>query len=278
MNVSVLILTYNEERNIAGCLEALDWCDEIVVIDSGSSDRTSEIASSYNAKVLENPFENFAQQRNYGLDSHSFKHEWILHLDADEIVPKDFVTALSRLEPPPSIDAYWLPSKTMLFGKWIRHAGMWPTYQVRLGRREALRFVNVGHGQRETLPAERIGTFAEPYEHHSFSHGLVHWLHKHVRYAEDEAQLLIEYRQQASTEKSGKTDATSRRRLLKKLSARIPFFLRPLARFAYIYLIRGGFLDGKRGLLYAMMLSVYEGMTAVIAYERLLSPEKSNAG
>lgn len=272
MNVSVLILTYNEEQNIDDCLKALAWCEEIVVIDSGSSDRTCEIAASHNAVILTNPFQNFATQRNFGLTNHRFKHDWVLHLDADEIIPEKFVTALHGLDPPSTIDAYWIPAKTIFYGKWIKHAGMWPTYQVRLGRKDALRFINVGHGQRETLKPERIGTFEEPYEHHAFSHGLVHWLRKHVRYAEDEAKLLIEYRNTPSLAGTKRSDDIAKRRHLKKISAQIPFFIRPIARFAYIYFARGGFLDGKRGLLYALMLSVYEGMTAILAYERLMAP------
>lgn len=276
MRVSVLILTYNEELNIERCLSSLQWCDDILVIDSGSSDRTVKIAESLGAHVLFRSFDDFASQRNYGLESYEFKNDWVLHLDADEVLTDRFIGELGILEAPSNIFAFQIPSKTMLFGKWIKHAGMWPTYQVRLGHKDRLRFIQVGHGQREDLPDENVGTFEEPYEHFSFSHGLERWLIKHVGYARDEANLLLEYRgQNRDSKKSHMRSGTAKRRMKKQRSAGIPFFLRPAARFFYVYLLRGGFRDGLRGFVYAFMLSVYEGMTAVLAYEIMLSRDES---
>lgn len=269
MQVSILLLTYNEAANLPRCLEALTWCDDIVVIDSGSTDETVEIAKAAGARVLTRPFDNFANQRNFGLNEGEMKHEWVLHLDADEVATREFIDALAALEPTDGIDAYNVPSKTMLFGQWLRHAGMWPTYQVRLGHRERLRFKQVGHGQREDLPAERVGTFDVPYLHYSFSHGMRRWLEKHVRYAADEAELILEERARSGAAEDGE-GATSARRRAKARAAHLPLCLRPLARFVYVYLFRQGFRDGRAGFAYAFMLSVYEGMTAVMAYEKLI--------
>ena len=276
MKVSVLILTFNEAENIGRCLAALDWCDDIVVLDSHSTDRTVEIARSYNAEVLRNSFENFASQRNFGLSNYPFKHDWILHLDADEVVTPEFVDALRALNPNADLDAYRVASKTILYGKWIKHAGMWPTYQVRLGHRERLRFIQVGHGQREDLSGERIGIFPEAYEHYSFSHGMRRWLEKHIRYAKDEAVLLVGYRRQSSSRARREDNETENRRKAKQRSAKIPFFLRPVARFFYVFIVKGGFRDGRRGLIYATMLSVYEGMTAVFAYELIMDEARGH--
>jgi glycosyltransferase involved in cell wall biosynthesis len=268
MDVSVLLLTFNEERNLPRCLAALGWCDDIIVIDSGSTDATVDLARRANARILKRPFDNFANQRNFGLLEGAPRHEWVLHLDADEVVTPEFLVKLKALQPVSSTDAYRVPSKTMLDNHWLRYAGMYPAYQVRLGHRERLRFKQVGHGQREDLPRERVGLFDEPYLHYSFSHGLAAWLRKHVKYAEDEAREIAMEGGDAEAELSVLADdATSRRRVLKKLANRIPFVLRPVARFVYVLLWRRGFLDGRYGLLYALMLSVYEGMIAILAWE-----------
>jgi glycosyltransferase involved in cell wall biosynthesis len=278
VKVSTLILTLNEEANLPACLSALSWCDDIVVVDSGSTDRTVEIAKAHGARVLHRPFDSFAGQRNWGVENANFVHDWVLHLDADEVATPEFIAALAALEPPDWLDAYQVPSKTMFFGKWLRRAGMWPSYQVRLGRRDGLRFVQVGHGQREDLPDERVGVFPKPYLHYSFSRGLADWLRRHVRYAADEVEQMRVSRLGSGAEAGRGGGVTSRRRKLKGLVSRMPLVLRPLLKFAYIYIIRGGFLDGKRGLAYAIMHSVYEGMIVVISFDRLgkLAPAETN--
>jgi glycosyltransferase involved in cell wall biosynthesis len=256
MNVSTLIITRNEELTLPACLAALAWCDDIVILDSGSTDRTIEIALACGARVLDRPFDSFAAQRNHGLDHGSLRHDWVLHLDADEIVTQAFVDALGQLEPPPGIDGYLVPSKTMLFGQWLRYAGMYPTYQVRLGHRQRLRFVQVGHGQRENAMPDRIAVFDHPYLHDGFANGMNAWLHKHVRYAEAEAGFISEKQSSGETAAGG---GTQRRRALKRYAAYLPLWSRPLARFAYVYVWRQGFRDGRAGLMYALMLAVYEG-------------------
>ena len=190
MKASVLLLTFNEEANLPRCLAALAWCDDIVAIDFGSTDRTIETLKSSGVRIFTRPFDDFAGQRNFGLNNGAFRHEWVLHLDADEVVTPQFVAALGALEPASGIDGYYVASKTMLFNRWLKHAGMWPSYQARIGHRERMRFRQVGHGQREDVPPSRMAVFAEPYLHYSFSHGMKRWLEKHVRYACDEAALL----------------------------------------------------------------------------------------
>jgi len=269
MKVSILILTYNEAANLPACLAALTWCDDILVVDSGSTDDTVAIARAHGARILNRPFDDFAGQRNFGLDQGQFRHDWVLHLDADEIVTADFLAALTALTPSDTTDAYRVPFKTMFFGRWLKHAGMWPAYQVRLGHAQRLRFVQVGHGQREALPPERVGNFPEALLHYSFSHGLRRWLEKHLRYAADEAAVIVGAKGagQVSALLTA-ADPTERRRAAKALAGRLPLVLRPLARFVYIYGVRRGFLDGRAGLAYALMLAVYEAMIAILVYEQ----------
>jgi glycosyltransferase involved in cell wall biosynthesis len=266
MEASVLIITFNEAKNLRRCLASLQWCDDILVVDSGSTDETLDVAASHGARILHHPFENFARQRNLGLDGGEFRNEWVLHLDADEVVTDEFVARLRQLTPPCDIDAYKIPSKTMLFGKWLRYAGMYPTYQVRLGHRDRLRFMQFGHGQREDLPPERVSIFDEPYLHYTFSHGLREWLMKHLRYAEDEARVVV-----ACRSKNFELVSADHRRRLKQAANRLPLTVRPIARFFYIYFGCRGFLDGARGAFYALALAVYEGMIAILAWEIIMA-------
>jgi glycosyltransferase involved in cell wall biosynthesis len=269
MKVSVLILTYNEASTLPACLAALSWCDDILVIDSGSRDQTVEIARSFGARVLTRAFDNFAAQRNFGLDNGEFRNEWVLHLDADEIVTQEFAKALENLAPYPGSDAWRVPFKMIMFGKWLRHAGMWPAYQVRIGHVSRLRFRSVGHGQREALPPERVALFHEPLLHYTFAHGFRAWLEKHLRYAHDEARHIVSRDKdnaRAITQLFS-TDSNTRWRGTKALASKLPPFLRPFARFVFIYFCRFGFLDGAVGFVYAFMLSLYEGMIGLLIYE-----------
>ncbi|WP_347100782.1 glycosyltransferase family 2 protein [Sagittula stellata] len=267
MKVSALILTYNEEINIRRCLASLEGIGDVVLIDSGSTDATLKVAREMGARILTRPFDNFANQRNHGLEEGGLVHEWVLHLDADEELTPEFRAALSTLDAPETINGYRVPSKTMLNGKWLKHAGMYPTYQVRLGHRDRLRFKQVGHGQREDCPPECVDTFDEPYLHYNFSHGLVKWFAKHIRYAEDEAaQMRAEAEQRAPLSAVFSRDGTERRRAMKAVVNRLPVWLRPPLRFFQVLLLRRGILDGRAGVQYALMLSAYEAMIAAFSY------------
>ena len=259
MSISVLLLTLNEEGNLPACLKAVSWSDDVVVVDSFSQDETVTLARQLGARVVQRKFDSFAGQRNYALENINFKNDWILHLDADEIITPDLHAEMFRAIRAARYDAYRIPSKMMFFGQWLRYSGLYPSYQVRLGNRERFRFKQVGHGQREDLAPERVGTLIEPYLHYSFSKGLTDWFEKHNRYASDEARetvkLLAENR---SIDWRGlwARDRTHRRRALKEFTYRFPF--RPLLRFLYMYVLRRGFLDGRAGLTYCRLLAIYE--------------------
>lgn len=271
--ISVLILTLNEEDNLPRCLDALDWADDVLVVDSFSTDRTVEVAEAWGASVLQRRFDNFAGQRNFGLTEGELKHEWVLHLDADEVVPPELRDEMFRVIEDDSKDAYRVPSKMILHGRWLRYAGMYPAYQVRLGRRDALQFEQVGHGQRETLSPESIGTLEHALLHYSFSKGLDDWFAKHNRYSTAEARLALKEAASGDMDWAGlvASDGTRRRRALKKLAARFPF--RPTLRFLYMYVLRRGFLDGAAGYTYCRLLSMYEAMTVLKIKEQHLQDE-----
>jgi glycosyltransferase involved in cell wall biosynthesis len=255
--ISVVILTRNEETNIARCLDSVSWSDDILVVDSFSEDRTVEISKRHGARVIQRSFEDFASQRNFASEQGNLKHEWVLHLDADEIVTPELGAELQRAILGDK-DAYRVSSKLIFCGKFLRHAGLFPWYQVRFGRKQALRFKQVGHGQRETLEPGRIGTLKSSLLHFNFSKGLCDWIEKHNRYSTAEArQNVYGYTDDDVPKLDLFSIATDRRRrAAKKIFRRLP--CRATIRFIYMYLFRGGILDGKAGFTYCRLLAWYE--------------------
>lgn len=257
--ISVVILTLNEGCNLQRCLDSVGWSDDVVVVDSGSIDETVKIALAAGAKVLVRPFDTFAGQRNHAMEVGEFRHGWVLHLDADEVVPpalRDEMHALAA-QPNPPYPVYRLPSRLIFMGRWLRHAGMYPAYQVRLGQADALRFVDYGHGQREVQSPGSVGTCSAALDHYNFSKGINDWFSRHLRYARREAlQAISETGSDLALPQLWRGDPTMRRRTLKQLAYRMP--LRPLLRFLYIYVVKRGFMDGAAGFHYAAMIGVYQ--------------------
>jgi glycosyltransferase involved in cell wall biosynthesis len=255
--ISVIILTHNEETNIGRCLDSVSWSDDILVVDSFSEDRTVEISKRCGARVIQRAFDDFSSQRNFASEQGNLKYEWMLHLDADEIVTPELRAELQGAALGDK-DAYRVSSKLIFCGKFLRHAGLFPWYQVRFGRKQALRFKQVGHGQRETLEPSRIGTLKSSLLHLNFSKGLSDWIERHNRYSTAEAQQNV----YGYTDDDVpildllSTETHRRRRAAKKIFRRLP--CRATIRFIYMYLFRGGILDGKPGFTYCRLLAWYE--------------------
>lgn len=259
MPVSVVILTCNEEVNIADCLRSCSWSDDVHVIDSGSTDRTIEIARSMGAKVCEHPFKTFATQRNWAIDELKCKHPWQYHLDADErCTPEQVAEILAAIGPDGAASdktAYLVPSRLMFFGKWLRRSGGYPGYQARLIRSDQCRFIDFGHGQREKTDG-RVGRLVQPYMHYPFNKGLTAWLLKHNHYSDLEAANANQLPHMAWALDLFSLDHVARRRALKTLSFR--FRGRSLLRFLYQFVFKKGFLEGRAGLNYCRLMSIYE--------------------
>lgn len=263
MGMSVLILTRDEEANLPGCLRSVSWCDDVVVVDSYSTDRTVETAAQAGARVFQRRFDDFAGQRNYAIDTIEFKHDWVFHLDADERFTPELLDECQRAVAEDCCSAFLVPSKMMLAGRWLRHAATYPVYQMRLMKLGEVRFIQHGHGQREGTAARGVGRLTQPYLHYSFSKGLGEWFERHDRYSSQEAQeCLRELRDcRVSWADLLSPDPVSRRRALKGLSARLP--CRPLLKFAYMYAVRRGCQDGSAGLTYCYLQAAYERMICV---------------
>jgi glycosyltransferase involved in cell wall biosynthesis len=262
----VIILTLNEEANIADCLDSVAAFDDVHVLDSGSEDRTAAIAKSKGIAVHVNPFRGFGQQRNWAIAHIPTRYDWQFHLDADERMTEELAAELAAVVRAVSEHGgYHVPSKLMFVGRWLKRAGQYPGYQVRFFHKARLAFMDHGHGQREQS-AHPIGYLKNPVIHHAFSKGIDAWFVKHVQYARREAEQALQAGAPGTNESLLSRDATARRRALKRLATRLPgrYFLR----LGYMLFIRGAILDGWAGVTYAHMLATYEGMIEV--YLRLL--------
>jgi glycosyltransferase involved in cell wall biosynthesis len=268
MNISVLIPTLNEEKNLPRCLESVSWSDDIVVFDSFSTDRTVEIARRAGARVIQRRFDIESLHRAASLRV-PFKHPWVYNPDADEVATpelRDEMLAATADAGGPEV-AYGVRRKDMFMGRWLRHCSLYPTWFVRLFRPEAVNFeriVNLRY-----VVAGPQGRLQGHMMHYSFEKGLEAWFEKHNRYSSAEAiEMLAALRDRpASLAALCTCDPVTRRRALKQLTLRWPF--RPALRFCYMYFLRRGFLDGVPGLTYCRLLSIYEYMIVLKAKEIL---------
>jgi len=260
MNFSVAILTLNEEINIASAIKSSEGCDDIIVLDSFSTDSTVEKARALGAKVYQRQFDNFANQRNYLLDNLETRYRWIFFLDADERLTPLLIEECNKVVNENKYSACYVAPKIMFQNKWIRHASQYPVYQVRFVKKDEMRFESWGHGQKEGWVKRGIGKLKEPYIHYIMSRGLDEWMRKHERYAADEAEMIA--RERLSFYQFWREmingDAISRRRAMKKIAGNCR--LRPFLRFAYLYFLHLGMLDGMAGLEYCRLMFIYEKM------------------
>ncbi len=255
---SVLILTLNEERDLPRCLASVRTCDDIVVLDSGSTDRTAEIARTAGARVFTRSFDDFAGQRNYAQREIPFHHPWVFHLDADEQLTPELEAECRTAAVRSDLDGFLVAPRMMWEGRWIPHCTDYPAWQARFVRAPQFEFIQVGHGQREA-PHMRTARLSANYLHDLSSGGEAEWLDKHRRYARAEAQAHLAAGSTGRFNDLFAGERLVRRRALKRLSYSLPG--RPALRFVYQYLLRRGFLDGGAGWRYCRLLARYEGFT-----------------
>lgn len=254
--ISVVILTKNEALDIPGCLKSVAWCDDIFVIDSGSTDSTVEIASAAGAKIISNDFKSFGQQRNFALDHINYKYNWILFLDADERVTTAFYNSIiSSIEKADnSVAGFYCCWKMIMENTWLKRCDNFPKWQFRLLRKGRARFTDYGHGQKEAAVDGDILYIKEPYLHYGFSKGWGHWVDRHNRYSSLEAMERLHNVPPFSNVFS--KHGSIRNPALKARVARVPGW--PLIRFLQAYLINMGVLEGMPGFNYCINMAYYE--------------------
>ncbi len=259
MNISILILTKNEEVNIGACLDCLKAFQEVVVLDSVSTDRTQEIARERGARVIERPFDNWAAHQNWAMEHIPFSNSWVFYLDADERMTPELQAEIAQIASDASRAevAFYCGRKNFFMGKWIRHA-MPPGMIMRFFKPKHIRF------ERLVNPVPVMdgphGYLRNHFEHYNFSKGLTEWFDKHNKYSLLEAMEGMKLRKGRTPGLRGllARDRFVRRRTMKELSFRLP--MRPWLKFLYLYVLQRGFLDGRAGFDYCRLQATYELM------------------
>jgi glycosyltransferase involved in cell wall biosynthesis len=273
---SIFILTHNEERDIAACIESALLSDDVIVVDSCSCDRTRAIATRYPIQFVEHPFVSHGQQRTWMLENVPYRHDWAYILEADErMTPELFAECLGAISQPDAAGnsvGYYVAERVMFMGTWIRRSTQFPRYQLRLLRRGRVWFDDYGHTEREVVNGA-TGFLRETYPHYTCSKGLSRWIEKHNRYSTDEAKETLRQIQEGKVDWRamlwGRSEV-ERRRALKDLSLRLP--LRPVARWLYMMFGLGGWRDGRAGLAWCTLQAFYEYLI-VLKVRELKHPE-----
>jgi glycosyltransferase involved in cell wall biosynthesis len=273
--ISVLIPARNEAANLAACLASVDFCDDIVVVDSGSTDGTPDIARQAGARVVEFRWNGqFPKKKNWALENVSWKNEWVFIIDADERATPELAAAMRAVcgHPNPPHAGYYVNRRFWFLDGWLNHCGYFPSWNLRFfrhreGRYERAAGSDTGSGDNEVhehvVLSGSSGYLAGEMAHYAFP-DIATWVEKHNRYSNWEARQQVDGDRHADVHAS--LDAgLARKRRLKQLAWHLPF--RPTLRFLYHYVWRGGFLDGYRGFVFCRLMGWYEFLSAAKAAE-----------
>lgn len=249
-DITPLILTYNEEPNIARSVARLAWAQSVVVVDSNSTDRTEEIARAFpNVSFIKRAFDNHTAQWNFGVDQ--IRSEWVLALDADYVLDDGFENELSRLEPSPEMGAFYARFKYVIFGKALR-GSLYPPRAV-LFRKARCRYEPDGHTQLLKITGATVSLSS--FILHDDRKPLTRWLQSQDSYAKLEAEKLLDARVNVL-----------------RLQDRLRLALAPAVPLAFFYtlFVKGTVLDGWRGWYYALQRTLAEIMLALRLLEKRL--------
>jgi glycosyltransferase involved in cell wall biosynthesis len=258
--VSILILTKNEELNLAACIETINWSDDIHVLDSYSTDSTGEIAERLGARLWLREFDSYSGQQNWALRNIPFKYPWVFYSDADERVTPQLARAIQQaVVNPGDVVAFEIQRRDFFLGRWLKHVQV-TSFYLRLFRPGKMHYERVVNPV--SIPAGPVSRIEGYLDHYPFSKGMADWVAKHNSYSTMEARQILANRA-ASTSWSFKkalfsSDFTERRRNQKELFYRLPF--RPVVKFLAVYFAKRGFLDGSAGLTYSVLIAFYEYM------------------
>ncbi len=270
--LSVLIPTRNERRNIVDCIRSVSWCDEVVVVDSGSDDGTQELVQANGARVVDFKWDGLHPKKNWALENVPWKNEWVLILDADERIRPELAEEIRSALRQSRVDGYFINRRFIFLEKWIKHCGYYPSWNLRLfrhrkGRYEKLHSGDTASGDNEIHEHVVLnGTAAylqEDMLHYAYP-DIYTWIEKHNRYSNWEAE--VEVRGEGNGEiGAGAGSPLARRRWLRNKSRRLPF--RPTLRFLYSYVLKRGFLDGYHGYIFCRLLASYEMLNVFKSHE-----------
>lgn len=270
-DLSVIILTYNEEANIAQALDSVaGWARSIFVVDSFSTDRTVDIARRYPCTVVQHAFEDYAKQRNFALRSLPIESEWVFFLDADEWMPqalKDEITSIIARHP--IENGFFVKWRLMWMGRWIRR-GYYPTWILRLARHHKVRCEDRSINEHLIVEGP-LGRLQNDFIHEDRK-GITAWIAKHNAYATAEAKELLRRRTEGYGEIPSRlsgSQAERKRWIRKNIWERLPPLIRPFFYFGYRYFLKGGFLDGKPAFIYHFLHALWFPMLIDVKYLEL---------
>jgi glycosyltransferase involved in cell wall biosynthesis len=257
MPVSIFIQTLNEEQNLPGCLDSVSWADDVVVLDSYSTDGTERICRERGCGFYQRKYDGRGTHQTWAMTNIPWKHPWIFYLDADERMTPELKEEIQRIAQDPGEKrvAFYCGRKNFFMDRWLRHA-MPPGHIMRFFKPGKIRF------ERAANPVPIIdgehGYLREHFLHYNFSKGLAEWFERHNRYSTYEARETVRALadQPVSLRRLLAGDPMTRRLELKNLSFRMP--LRPALKFVYMYVLKRGFLDGRAGLTYCVLQAIYE--------------------
>jgi glycosyltransferase involved in cell wall biosynthesis len=286
--ISVIVPIKNEERNVAACLQSVAWADEIWVVDSHSTDRTCELAQQHGARIAQFDYAGgFPKKKNWALQNLPLKHEWVLLIDADERVMPELEAEIRALfQTQSAVDGYYVNRRLIFLGRWIKHCGWYPSWNMRLFKHRLGRF--------EKLEAEEVENAGdvEVHEHvvldgqagylkndllHEDFKSIYHFVERHNRYSNWDAKVYANLAGGVAASSSINASLfgspLERKRFIKRVWARLPF--RPALRFVWMYFIKRGFLDGKPGLIFCTLMTMHEAVISAKSYEQRIKKQES---
>jgi glycosyltransferase involved in cell wall biosynthesis len=276
VKVSVIVPVKNEADNLRRCLPALAWADEVFIVDSQSRDETGRVAEEHGARVVQFHFNGtYPKKKNWSLENLPFRNEWVLIVDADEVVVPQLADEIARRIASDEADGFYLNMKYYFLGRRIRHCGYSEAWNLRLFKHRLGRYEkmpvrpgaqtgdNEAHEHVELQGDRKVLRLEHELDHYAYP-TISAWVEKHNRYAQWEAEMYERF----LNEPIPKSIGTGKRlkRSLKKVYLRLP--MRPFIRFVYSYVVRLGFLDGKPGLVFCTLLSFYDFLAWANVYER----------
>ncbi len=282
--VSVIVPVKDEAENLRRCLPALAWADEVFVVDSRSTDETAAVATEHGAQVVQFQFNGtYPKKKNWALDNLPFRNEWVLIVDADEVVVPGLAEEIARRTAADESDGFLLNMKYFFLGRRIKHCGYAEAWNLRLFKHRL--------GRYEKMPVEpgvrtgdneahehvelrgRVARLAHELDHHAYP-SIAVWVEKHNRYAVWEAAMYGRFLREPIPASIGRGKRL--KRALKKVYLRLP--MRPLVRFLYAYVLRLGFLDGRPGLVFCSLLGFYDFLAWANVYEARVKAEVQGSG
>ncbi|MCB9846857.1 MAG: glycosyltransferase family 2 protein [Phycisphaeraceae bacterium] len=257
MPVSIFIQTLNEEANLPSCLDSVSWCDDIVVLDSLSTDGTKRLCEERGCRFFERAYDGRGPHQNWAMENIDFRRPWVFYLDADEHMTPELRAEIERIaaDPDEKRVAFYCGRRNIFMGRWLRHA-MPPGQIMRFFKPPHIRFERLANPT-PIIDGEH-GYLKNHFIHYNFSKGLTEWFERHNRYSSYEATETVKALRERPVVIGDlfARDRIRRRYALKNLSFRMPG--RPFLKFLYMYVLKLGLLDGRAGLTYCTLQAIYE--------------------